>query len=74
MSVVRYLILIVVKVKQSSERSQRFPFNSSEINQRSGVLSEEKQRSDRSQIFHFRTRERNSVVSEVRGFLLIIIN
>ena len=39
-SVVRYFILIVVKVKQRSERSQRFPFNSSEV----------KQRSERSQI------------------------
>ena len=34
-SVVRYFILIVVKVKQCSERSQRFPFNSSEVKQRS---------------------------------------
>ena len=34
-SVVRCLILIVVKVKQCSERSQRFPFNSSEERQRS---------------------------------------
>ena len=39
-SVVRYFILIVVKVKQRSECSQRFPFNSSEV----------KQRSERSQI------------------------
>ena len=34
-SVVRYVILIVVKVKQRSERSQRFSFNSSEVKQRS---------------------------------------
>ena len=46
-SVVRYFILIVVKVKQRSERSQRFPFNSSEV----------KQRSECSQIFHFNSSE-----------------
>ena len=34
-SVVRYFILIVVKVKQRNERSQRFTFNSSEVKQRS---------------------------------------
>ena len=34
-TLVRYLILIVVKVKQCSERSQRFLFNSSEVKQRS---------------------------------------
>ena len=34
-SVVRYFILIVVKVKQRSERSQRFQSNSGDINQRS---------------------------------------
>ena len=38
-SVVRYFILIVVKVKQRSECSQRFPCNS----------SEERQHSERSQ-------------------------
>ena len=38
-SVVIYFILIVVKVKQRSERSQRFPFN----------WSEERHRSERSQ-------------------------
>ena len=32
-SVVRYFILIVKKVKERSERSQRFPFNSSEERQ-----------------------------------------
>ena len=46
-SVVKYFILIVVKVEQRSERSQRFPFNSSEV----------KQRSERSQIFHFNSDE-----------------
>ena len=35
-SVVRYFILIVVKVKQRSQRSQIFHFNSSEVKQRSG--------------------------------------
>ena len=33
-SVVRYVILLVVKVKQRIEHSQRFPFNSSEGKQR----------------------------------------
>ena len=31
MSVVRYFILVVVKIKKRSERSQRFPSNSSEV-------------------------------------------
>ena len=35
MSVVGDFILIVVKVKQRSDRSRRFPFNSSEVKQRS---------------------------------------
>ena len=35
MSVVRDFILIVVKVKQRSERSQGFPFSSREVKQRS---------------------------------------
>ena len=43
MSVVRDLICIVVKVKQWSERSQRFNFNICEL----------KQRSERIQRFHF---------------------
>ena len=47
MSIVRYFILIVVKVKQRSERSQRFPFNSSEV----------KHRSERSQRFPFDNSE-----------------
>ena len=47
MSIVRYFILIVVKVKQRSERSQRFPFGSSEV----------KQRSEHSQIFYFNSSE-----------------
>ena len=34
-NVVRDFILIVVKVNQCSERSQRYPFNSSEVKQRS---------------------------------------
>ena len=40
-SVVRDFILIVVKVKQRSERSQIFHFNTSEVKQRS-VVSEKK--------------------------------
>ena len=47
MSVGRDFILIVVNVRQLSKRSQRFPFNSSEI----------KQRSERSQIFNFNSSE-----------------
>ena len=46
-SIVRYFILIVLKAKQHSERSQRFPFNSSEV----------KQHSECSQIFHFNSGE-----------------
>ena len=34
-SAVRYFILIVVKVKERSESSQRFSFNGSEVKQRS---------------------------------------
>ena len=45
------------KVKQRSERNQRFPFNSSEVKQRSARSSEEKQRSKRSQRFHFNSSE-----------------
>ena len=48
MGVVRDFILIVVKVKQCSERSQRFHFNSSE--------------------------SKNTVVSVVRDFILVIVN
>ena len=33
-SIVRDFVLIVVKVKQRSERSQRSPFNRSEVKQR----------------------------------------
>ena len=47
MSVVGDFILIVVKVKQLSERSQRFPCNSSEV----------KHRSERSQRFPFDNSE-----------------
>ena len=41
--VVRYFILVVVKLKQRSERSQRFHFDSSEV----------RQWSECSQRFHF---------------------
>ena len=52
MSVFRDFILIVVKVKQRGERSQRFPFNSSEVKREEvSVVSELKQRSERSQMF-----------------------
>ena len=53
MSVVRYFILIVVKVKQRSERGHRFPFNSSDVKHILNVVCEEKERSERSQIFPF---------------------
>ena len=33
-SVVRYFILLVLKVKQRSEHSERFPLTSSEVKQR----------------------------------------
>ena len=52
MSVVRYFILIVVKVKELIEHSQRFAFNSSEVSVLN-VLNEEKLRSERSQRFLF---------------------
>ena len=55
-SVVRDFILIVVKVKQRSERSQIFYFNTSEVKQRS-VVSEKKQCRERSQIFHLNSSE-----------------
>ena len=47
MSLVRDLILIVVKVKHRSERSQIFNFSNSEL----------KRRSECSQIFHFNISE-----------------
>ena len=47
MSVVRDFILIVVKAKQCSERSQIFHFKSSEV----------KQRNERSQMFPFNNSE-----------------
>ena len=56
MSVVKDFVLIVVKAKQRSERSEKFPFNSSEVSVVS-VLSEEKQRSERSQRFHYNGSE-----------------
>ena len=47
MNVVRDFILIVVTVKRHRECSERYPFNSNEI----------KQRSDRSQLFDFNRSE-----------------
>ena len=73
MSVVRAFILIVVKVKQGIKRSQRFPFNNSEVSVVS-VLSEEKQRSEYSQRYHFNSSEsKNTVVGVVRYFILVVV-
>ena len=73
MSVVRAFILIVVKVKQGIKRSQRFPFNNSEVSVVS-VLSEEKQRSEYSQRCHFNSSEsKNTVVGVVRYFILVVV-
>ena len=73
MNVVRDLILIVVKVKERIKRSQRFPFNSSDVSAMS-VLSEEKQRRERSQRFHFKSSEsENTVWSVVRYFILVVV-
>ena len=73
MSLVRDFILIAVKVKQRIERSQRCPFNNSEVSVVS-VLSEEKQRSVHSQRYHFNSSEsKNIVVSVVRYLLLIVV-
>ena len=64
MSVVRYFILKVVKVKQCSKRSHRYYIKSTEV----------KQRSERSQRIHFDSSEsKNSVVSVVREFILIAV-
>ena len=65
MSLFRDFILIVVKVKQRIERSQRFSFNSSEVKQR----SESRQR-----IRFISSENKNTVVSIVRCFILIIVN
>ena len=46
-----------MKVKQRSERNQRFPFNSSDVKSVVRVVSEEKERSERSQIFHLNSSE-----------------
>ena len=73
MNVVRDFILIVVKVKERIERSQRFPFNSSDASAMS-VLSEEKQLRKRRQRFHFKSSEsENTVWSVVRYFILIVV-
>ena len=73
MSLVRDFILIVMKVKQRSQRSQRFPFNSSEVSVVS-VLSGEKQPSEHSQRYHFNSSEsKNTVVRVVRYFILVVV-
>ena len=61
------------EIKQRSEHSQRFPFNSSEVSVVS-VLSGEKQPSEHSQRYHFNSSEsKNTVVSVVRCFILIVV-
>ena len=72
-SVVRYFILIVVKVKQRSELSQRFPFNSGKVSVVS-VLNDEKQRSECSQKFHFNSsKSKNTEVTVVKYFILVVV-
>ena len=56
-SVVRYFILILVIVKQRSERSQIFYLTVVKKDSVVSVVSEVKQRSVRSQIFHFYSSE-----------------
>ena len=56
--VVKYFILMVVQVKERSERSQRFLFNS----------SEERQHSERSQIFPFNSGESKTVFEHSQRF------
>ena len=64
MSIVRDFILIVVKVKQHSERSQRYHFKSSKV----------KQRNERSQRIPFNSSEsKNTVVSVVIYFILVAV-
>ena len=64
MNVVRDFILILVKVKHCSERSQRYHFKSSEV----------KQRNERSQKIHFNSGEsKNTVMSVGRYFLLVVV-
>ena len=73
MNVVRDFILIVVKVKERIERSQRFPFNSSDVSAMS-ALSEEKQLRKRRQRFHLKSSEsENTVWSAVRYFILVVV-
>ena len=64
MSVVRDFILIVVKVKQRSERSQIFHFNSSES--KNTVVSVVR-------YFILVVVKSNSIVIEVRDLLLIVV-
>ena len=65
MSIIRDLILIVVKGKQCSEHSQRYPFKSSEVKQ----CSESSHRIDFDS-----TESKNTAVSVVRYFILVIVN
>ena len=64
MNVVRYFILIVVRVKQCSKRSHKYYIKSAEV----------KQRSERSQRIHFNSSEsKNTVVSVARYFILEVM-
>ena len=64
MNVVRYFILIVVRVKQCSKSSHRYYIKSTEV----------KQRSERSQRLHFNSSEsKNTVVSVARYFILEVM-
>ena len=64
MSIDKNFILTAVKVKQCSERSQRYHFKSSKV----------KQRSESSQRFHFNSSEsKNPGVSVVRYLLVIVV-
>ena len=64
MSVVRYFILKVVKVKQCSKRSHRYYIKSTEV----------KHRSERSQRIHFHSSEsKNTIGSVARYFILEVV-
>ena len=64
MSVVRYFILKVVKVKQCSKHSHRYYIKSTEV----------KQHSERSQRIRFNSSEsKNTVVSVARYFILEVV-
>ena len=67
------VVSVLSEEKERSECSQRFHFNSSEVSVVS-VLSEEKEGSECSQRFHFNSSEtKNTVVSIVRYFILVVL-